>query len=151
VAPRRLLSLLLRARIDAWIGRPAEARAARERVLEAAAQAAAAPEPGAGRGAFALLPSDLVLESLVDLATRPSGPEEWDALEERSRRDSVEQEHLEVLDLRAWSALRTGRVEEAAAALARAREEAQRIPNLFDARLERLAAALGAPQAAAQA
>ncbi len=146
VAPRRLLSLLLRARIDAWTGRPAEARAARERVLEAAAL-----ETSAGRAAFALLPSDLVLESLVDLATRPSTPAEWDALEARSKRDSVEQEHLEVLDLRAWTLLRAGRDDEAAAALARARVEALRIPNLFDARLERLATALGAPGAAAQA
>ena len=139
VAPR-LLALLLRARIHAWAGQAEAARTARARVLAAVEKAA-----GERRASGALLQSEAVLADLVDLATRAASTAEWDALEERSARDSMEQEHLEVLEVRALAALRAGRPAEARAALERAREAAARTPNLFDQRLQwvddRLAAA----------
>ena len=139
VAPRPV-ALLLRARIHAWAGEADAARAAREKILAAVATAARER-----RASGALQPSEAVLSDLVDLATRDAPAVEWDQLVLRSARDSIEQEHLEVLELRAISALRGGRVAEAREALLAARAAAERTPNLFDRRLgwveERLAAA----------
>jgi tetratricopeptide (TPR) repeat protein len=122
--------LLLEARLLARLGDTARARGRLEEVR-------AAVERGRERGwhGSELGPSEEVLASMVDLATRGAGPEEWDGLVERSRRFSVEQEPIEVAELRGLSALRAGRIEEARAAVTGALELARTIPNLMEERL----------------
>lgn len=122
--------LLLEARLLARLGDAAQARSRLETVR-------AAVERGRARGwhGCELGPSEEVLASMVDLATRGAGADEWDDLVERSRRFSVEQEPIEVAEMRGLSALRAGRVEEARAALAGALELARTIPNLMEERL----------------
>jgi hypothetical protein len=138
VAPRPF-ALMMRARFLAWVGRSQEARATREQVRASVSQAAVE-----GRSSGLLTPNETVLLDLVDYATRDAGEADWNGLVERSLHDSIEQELLEVLELRALTALRAGRLTEAGAALTRARKEAERIPNLFDERLARAEALLRA-------
>jgi Flp pilus assembly protein TadD len=77
-----------------------------------------------------------VLADLADLATRAAGDAEWAALLERSRVHSVEQEPIEVLELRGLSLRRAGREGEARDALRAARALCERIPNVMRARVE---------------
>ena len=133
VAPRPFASLL-RARLLAAQHKVSEARSELSRIRAAVAQALRE-----GRMSGQLSPSEAVLLDLVDLATRTASPEEWSELVVRSAKDSIEQEHLEVLELCARTAKREGRMAAAEESLRAARGAAQRIPNLFDARLNRLA------------
>jgi hypothetical protein len=82
-------------------------------------------------------PGEEVLLALVDLATRDASAAEWQALLERSARDSVEQEPIEVADLYGTWALRRGRMDEARRAFEEAARRAARIPNIMDARVQR--------------
>ena len=82
--------------------------------------------------------SDLVLADMVDLATRDAADAEWEALLARSARDSVEQEPIEVAEMRARAALRAGRPDVARAALEQALRLSARIPNLLEARVRAL-------------
>jgi hypothetical protein len=84
-----------------------------------------------------LTPAEEVLFTMVDLATREATHGEWDALLERSARDSVEQEPIEVAEMRGVWALRRGRIEEARKAYAEAEARASRIPHVMDDRLRR--------------
>ncbi|HEY6101000.1 MAG TPA: tetratricopeptide repeat protein, partial [Anaeromyxobacter sp.] len=122
--------LLLEARLLARLGDAAQAR---DRL--AAVRSAVERARDRGWHGGELGPSEEVLVSMVDLATRGAGPDEWDDLVERSRRFSVEQEPIEVAEMRGLSALRSGRIEEARAALAGALELARSIPNLMEERL----------------
>jgi eukaryotic-like serine/threonine-protein kinase len=78
-----------------------------------------------------------VLVSMVDLATRDATSEEWQALLERSARDSIEQEPIEVADLYGTWALRRGRIDEARRAFEEAAARAARIPNIMGDRVRK--------------
>jgi len=137
----RPVAAVLDARFRLFSGDEPGARAVHDRI-RAHQEAARA----SGRADALLLPSEEVLWVMVDLATRdPAGPDAgldeaaWDALEARSARDSVGQEHIEVLEARAVSSLRRGRADEARRAIARALGAADRIPNVMGARLRRRA------------
>src|SRR5207248_4637974 len=74
-------------RIHAYAGEVAEARDVLQRIHRAVHAAVSE-----GRTSGALSPSQTVLVEMVDLATRDSSVDEWEALLERSARDSIEQE-----------------------------------------------------------
>jgi tetratricopeptide (TPR) repeat protein/nicotinamide riboside kinase len=134
------LGLLLWARLRVFAGDLAGARerlaAFRGSVEAARAAGWRGVEPG---------PSDVVLADAVDLATRGATPAEWDELCRRSAADSVEQEPIEVLEMRGLSALRGGRLEEGRRAMEEALHLAERIPNLLAPRVRRALAAAGPP------
>jgi tetratricopeptide (TPR) repeat protein len=87
------------------------------------------------RAGTAFSPSESVLLSLVELATRPATAEEWLALQASSDECSVEQEPLEVLELQALVRLRRGEREEAIRLLEVALQRAERVPNIMAPRL----------------
>ncbi len=133
------VALLLRARMLLWSG---DAQAARDR-LERYREARASGWSGSEIG-----PSEAVLADVVDLATRPADDGEWSELLDRSARDSIEQEPIEVLELRGLAGLRAGRVEVGRAALAEALRLGDRGPGLLSARIRReLATAMGSAPA----
>ena len=66
----------------------------------------------------------------------------WEALEARSARESVGQEHIEVLEARALYASRLGQRERAMRQLDKAIAAASRIPNVMSERLRRRRAEL---------
>lgn len=126
VAPRPS-ALLLLARLQAFSGQLDEARETLARV-RAASQAARA----AGR----LTPSEEVLAGMVELSTSNATEEQWEELISLSDRDSLEQEPVEVLELRALSALRAGKADSGRRYFAYAAAMAARVPNVMDDRLE---------------
>ena len=132
----RAVVKLLDARLRLYRGEEAEARAVAGGLLResAAARAAGLPDP-------LQVPSESVICSMIDLATRAPDDAAWDALEERSALFSVGQEHIEVLEARALAALRRGSLVEARAQLLRAVAAAERIPNSMGDRLRRMLAA----------
>jgi hypothetical protein len=132
------MALLALARIEAYRGRQAEARAVLARI-----EAHVRKAREEGRASAALTVDEEVLYAMVDLATRDASPAEWDALVERSARESVEQEPIEVAEMRGVCALRRGRLEEARAAFAEAASRARTIPHVMDERLRKGLAAAG--------
>jgi tetratricopeptide (TPR) repeat protein len=140
VASRGPVGVLRLARIEAYRGREPEARELLRRIDEALSPAQAG---AAAPGRFS--PSQRVLRDMVDLATRDATAAEWEALLERSSRESVEQEPIEVADLYGTWALRRGRPAEARRAFAEAEARAARIPNIMDARVKKGLLATGAP------
>jgi len=133
------LALVCMARIEAYRGRDAAARELL-RTIEASLQRAKAEKRASG----ALTPSEKVLFDMVDLATRDATREEWEELLERSTRDSVEQEPIEVADLYGTWALRRGLIDQARRAFEEAARRAARIPNIMDGRVQRGLAATAA-------
>ncbi|WP_223753898.1 serine/threonine-protein kinase PknK [Myxococcus sp. RHSTA-1-4] len=125
VAPRPW-ALLLHARVLARMGEDARAR---EQLAEVRRSVSSTGTP--------LSPSEDVLLSLVELATRESSPEEWRALQTRADACSVEQEPLEVLELQAVARLRRGEREAPVGLLEEALRRAAGTPNLMQARLRR--------------
>ncbi|AKQ69135.1 putative serine/threonine-protein kinase pknB [Myxococcus hansupus] len=121
-------ALLLQARALAWTGRHPRAR----EVLAQVRQVMAEGPPG-----VELSPSEEVLFSMVELATRDASPEAWWSLRERSAQVSVEQEPLEVLEMMGLAALRRGDHEEAARVLREALERSRHVPNLMEGRIRR--------------
>ncbi|WP_232288443.1 serine/threonine-protein kinase PknK [Anaeromyxobacter sp. K] len=132
------LARLLMARLLAWGGDAEGARGWLAEVREVEARSSA--------GAV-LAPSDEVLAAMVDLTARRAGAAEWDALSARSRGTSIDQEALEVLELRGLAALRDGRGAEALAVLEEALRLADGIPNVMRRRLEASLARARAPAA----
>jgi tetratricopeptide (TPR) repeat protein len=128
----RPVARLLEARVLAFLGRNAEARAVYDDITAAQAEA-----EQAGQSEKLLLPSERVLLTLVDLSTRDAGREEWQALRARADADSVEQELIEVVEMSGLAALRLGLVELGRAQIAEARRLAERIPNIMGNRLSR--------------
>jgi tetratricopeptide (TPR) repeat protein len=126
----RPLARLLDARLLAFQG---DLAAAAARLAEVRAVEARAREEG--RTGFLLGPSDQVLAAMIELCARGGSEAEWDALCARSCADSVEQEPIEVHELRGLAALRAGRREEARRALEEALRLAGEIPNVMAARL----------------
>src|SRR6266851_4339646 len=139
VARSAPIALLALARIEAYRGRDGESRELLRRIEESLQNAL-----NEGRASGALTPSQAVLVSMVDLATRESTAADWDALLERSARDSIEQEPIEVAEVYGTWALRRGRMEEARRAFEEAARRAARIPNVMEARVQRGLAATAA-------
>jgi tetratricopeptide (TPR) repeat protein len=131
---------LLDARIRLYRGDEAGARAiaAEIRAREAEARARGAADA-------VMSPSEDVLCSMVELAAGDAGDAAWDELTARSARVSVGQEHVEVLEARALSALRRGRPAEARRELEKALRAASRIPCAMGDRLRRRLGALERP------
>ena len=88
-----------------------------------------------GRPGGALSAPEEVLAEAVELSLRGAPEADWTPLLARSAECSVEQEPLEVLDLCARSARRSGRLEEAARIFNRAGALAATLPNVFESRL----------------
>ncbi|WP_437589570.1 serine/threonine-protein kinase [Sorangium sp. So ce1000] len=142
----RPVALLLKVRFLFYCGEQAEARALFERMCEM--QERARME---GRADELMVPSEEVFCAMLDLATQDGGAADdaaWDALVDRSAQSSVGQEHIEVLEICAVTALRRGRLAAARSALSAALEAAERIPNVMGDRLRRHAAALAEREAA---
>ena len=130
------LGLLLRARTRLLVGDLGGARSSLGQFREARILGWADSEAG---------PSEAVLADMVELATRETRDEEWEASIARSARDSIEQEPVEVLEMRGIAALRAGRLDTARAALADALALTERLPGLLAPRIQR---ALDAARAA---
>ena len=128
----RPVVVLLAARIRLYRGDEAAAREILQRIRAHQAEARRAR-----RVDTLMVPSEEVLASMIDLATRDAGAPEWEDLEARSARFSVGQEHIEVLEMRALAAFRRGRFAEARAQLEKAFAAASHIPNVMSARLHR--------------
>ena len=126
------LAVLLQARMHAFAGDDAAARALWQEIHERQRQARADQLADA-----LFFPSEEVLLAMVDLATRDASDAEWNALRERADRASVEQELIEVVELRGRAALHRGRLEEAERILLAALEVASRIPNIMEGRIRR--------------
>jgi tetratricopeptide (TPR) repeat protein len=126
------IAVLLLARIEAYGGRDAQAR---QLLADIQRSLQRANEEGRASGAFTA--SEQVLFEMADLASRDANSEQWQELLERSMRDSVEQEPIEVADLYGTWALRRGRIEEARWAFEEAARRAARIPNVMDERIRR--------------
>ncbi|WP_437905812.1 protein kinase [Sorangium sp. So ce327] len=142
----RPVALLLKARFLFFCGEQAEARALFEQMREMQERASAE-----GQADALMVPSEAVLCAMIDLATQDGGSADdaaWDALVDRSAQSSVGQEHIEVLEIRAVTALRRGRLAAARGALSAALEAAERIPNVMGDRLRRHAAAIAEREAA---
>ena len=127
-----LVATIVLARIHAYAGEEEEARKMLRRI-DSAVQAAMSE----GRASGALTPSQAVLVSMVDFATRDATTAEWQALLERSARDSIEQEPIEVADVYGTWALRRGRIDEARRAFEEAAARAARIPNIMESRVRK--------------
>ncbi|MFO0580789.1 MAG: serine/threonine-protein kinase [Anaeromyxobacter sp.] len=112
------------------------------RLAEAAGKLAPARRLLAGHPGVAG-PGVEVLAGAVALAAEGAGPAAWDDLAARAARDSVGQEVVEVLELRALAAARAGRRAEAREALAEARRAAARVGGVMGARLDAAAAEIG--------
>jgi tetratricopeptide (TPR) repeat protein len=82
-------------------------------------------------------PTEEVIFSAVELSTRDASPTEWDALLKRSSDISVEQEPLEVMELRGLAWLRQGERAAAVHILEEALRRADTIPNVMKGRLRR--------------
>lgn len=131
-AEARAVVRLLDARLRLYCGQEADARAVALSLLQASESARAE-----GRSDPLQVPSEGVLCSMIDLATRDAGDAAWDALEQRSSLFSVGQEHIEVLEARALAALRRGHRADARAQILKACAAAERIPNVMGDRLRR--------------
>lgn len=125
----RPVAALLHARLLAYRGQSGEARALLEGIR-------------ATLGPLSFSASDEVLACMVDLSTRVAAPAEWEALLARSAKDSLEQEPIEVVEMRGLSALRSGERAEARRSFERALEVARGIPNILEPRLRSHLAAL---------
>jgi eukaryotic-like serine/threonine-protein kinase len=85
-------------------------------------------------------PSDEVLLTMVELALRDAGVAEWEEVIARSARVSAGSERVEVLEVRALSALRRGRLAEAKTSIERAFAVAGQVQHMMAARLSRVRA-----------
>jgi tetratricopeptide (TPR) repeat protein len=137
------LALLLWARLLLLGGDLGGARRRLDEFRAGLARARALEWAGADLG-----PSESVLADMVELATRDAADAEWEALLARSARDSVEQEPIEVLEMRGRAALRAGRPALARAALEGALRLCGRIPNLLEPRVRGAMSDLGYAQPA---
>ncbi|MFY0525977.1 tetratricopeptide repeat protein [Archangium gephyra] len=125
MAPRPW-ALLLQARALAYTGQDEKTRALLTEIRRTLKQSGAE-----------FSPSEEVIFDAVELATRDATPEEWEALLARSNECSVEQEPLEVLELRGLAWLRRGERAAAVRCLEEALRRAEKIPNVMGGRLKR--------------
>jgi Tfp pilus assembly protein PilF len=115
---------------------------ARGRLAEARDSVARARREGRSD---ALPDSQEVLARMVDLATRDASEAEWQELLARSRTASIEQEPIEVQEMRGLAALRAGQREVAERALRAALRLSSSLPSVMDGRIRRELAAIRAP------
>ena len=73
----------------------------------------------------------------AETVTRDASHDEWETLVARSTRDSLEQEPIEVVEMRGLCALRRGEPEAARRELAHALSLAKQIPSLMESRIRR--------------
>nr|WP_248357148.1 protein kinase [Anaeromyxobacter oryzae] len=125
----RPVARLLHARLLAYRGDLAGARKRLDEIRDVEARAAH------GRPGALLGPSDRILAEMVELAATDGGEADWADLCARSRTHSVEQEPIEVHELRALTALRAGRRVDGEAAAAEALALAEVIPNVMENRV----------------
>ena len=116
---------------------------ARDRLAEARESVAKARREG--REGAALPDSQEVLARMVDLATRDATEAEWQELLARSRTASIEQEPIEVQEMRGLAALRAGQRELAERALRAALRLSSSLPSVMEGRIRRELAAVKAP------
>ena len=128
----RPVAELLEARVLAFLGRDADARARYEGIAAVQTEA-----EQTGQSEKLLMPNERVLLSLVDLCTRAATPEECQALRTRADADSIESELIEVVEMLGLAALRRGVTDFGRAQLAEALRLAERIPNVMGDRLRR--------------
>lgn len=127
----RPLAELLRARLLAFEGRQ---DALRPLVLRLHEQQARAQADGLGEAVF--LPTEQLLLDMVTMIARGDDDDErWARLRQQVVTVAVEQETLEVLDMRVRTLARCGRARDAELARAEALELACAVPNIMDARL----------------
>ena len=131
-AAQRPAAALLRARLLAFQGMVAEARALLSQVRQAVEKAREG-----NHAAGLLVASEEVLASMVDLSTREATSQEWDELLARSAKESIEQEPIEVAEMRAITELRGGKREAAEKSFAQALSLAAGVPNLLELRIRR--------------
>ena len=105
--------------------------------LQAEAQRIGTPD-----GLFS--PNERVLLTLIDLCTREASDEEWAELHARARKDSVESELVEVVELTALTFARRGKIDRARQMLDEALALAEKIPNVMGKRLAQAQARLQA-------
>jgi eukaryotic-like serine/threonine-protein kinase len=125
---------LLHARLLAYRGDLGAARGRLAEIAEVEGRGQAA-----GRTGAQLAVSDKLLGDVVTLAVEGGSEADWADVCARSRTESLEQEPIEIHELRGLSALRAGRHAEAEAALREALQLAEVIPNVME---ERVRAAL---------
>lgn len=126
----RPIGRLLLARCLTWEGRLDEAQA---HVLQI--EAKQAKEKAAGQTRAEFPPSDQVLFAAVKLAQQPFSADAWAETFAKSERFSVEQEPIEVAELGALSAARSGHPRVAEAFYQRALQLAATTPNIMGERL----------------
>lgn len=126
----RPMARLLSARLLAFEARDDEARAAVGSLLDHQRQAKAAEQTEA-----LFLPAEVLHLDMLDLICRRADEPEWLALRARARRDAVEQELLEVVEMHGICLFRQGHTERARAVFAEALELAVEIPNIMEERL----------------
>jgi eukaryotic-like serine/threonine-protein kinase len=128
--PGRAVVALLEARLRLFTG-DLEAAAAITRTI----RAHQAEVSTRGETDKRISPSDDVLCSAVELSAALVVDERWQALEARSEEVSFGQERIEVVETRAVTLEREGRLDEAREHLGRAVELSDRIPNAMAVRL----------------
>ncbi|TPV94463.1 MAG: tetratricopeptide repeat protein [Myxococcales bacterium FL481] len=136
---RTLVSQLLLARVYTATNRLEQARQAVE-LLRAGQHAAREQD----RGDADLLPSDEVLLDLVDYSLRETSVAEWQALLARSERESVQQEQIEVFELRGLAAARAGDHDQAQLAFDAALKLIDEVPNMMSERVRAHASRIAA-------
>jgi tetratricopeptide (TPR) repeat protein len=131
----RPVGLLLEARVLAYVGRTAEARAKFEEIASGQREA-----ERLGQSEGLLAPSERVLLSVVDLCTRDGSAAEWAELRALSEKASVEMEQIEVAEMAALALARGGRMAEARGMAELAVALSEKIPNVMAKRLRRMQA-----------
>lgn len=127
--PRRVPLLLLHGRINLLEGLEADARRRLEQIRELEAQLKA-------KGVD-IVPADESFARMIDLATRESTEAEWDELERFAEKNGVQQDPIEVVEMRGLWEQRRGRGSLARGCLERALKLAETIPNLMEPRLKK--------------
>ena len=130
---------LLEARLLAYLGRETEARA-----LFDAISAMHAEAERTGNTDAALIPSERVLLTLIDLCTRDASDAEWAELQARARTDAYESEAVEVVEMTALTLAKRGKIDQARRTLDEALALAEKIPNVMGKRLAQAQAMLRA-------
>ncbi|HMJ14271.1 MAG TPA: protein kinase [Polyangiaceae bacterium] len=128
---------LLEGRLALYRGDEARARAILETIRTREAR-----ELAAGRKDAQLSGTDAILADMVDLATRPTGDDEWERLSERCRAAGAQQELVEVLEARALKMFRAGDPRAARCALEEVLEVAVAAPGLLVNRIKQNLSAL---------
>jgi len=124
--------MLLQARVFAYEGRLGEAQVTLDKIQRAVDRAASE-----GRIDGTMDPSFEVLSSVVRFVIHGASDSEWDALIEQAKKQAVDQELIEVIEMRGVAALRQGERERARQIFHEALRAAEQIPNIMEARIRR--------------